>query len=428
MALRAMLLGMWKCRPVLCEGQERGASEPRDWASTPCASRARSHSNRLGDVLGWLDRRARLLQAAGGLELIGDDTRAWEAFVELLELADFAEALPSAPSEARARRLGEAAAGLFDAFAAAPAPGDAWASVARNVLALDYAFALFCSKDARFVREALGDLGIQEVVDPMAGSGLHAQLLAREGLQVTASDSCTQGRLCWFPVAEMRLEELPVLGHPKAALFLCWPPHSDAADTALQKFGGHVLVLVGDRGKWHGSETFHQELQARLGISQGELGAAGPADAEALAQAGGRPPDLAEKTPAEFLPFAATKRDSAMPSETISVTAMLLDGREVRVVTALDSPVEGLRVFVGHQLGINSHRIQLAAGAEALNNERTIRECGLADDALLSVIVLPPLYGALARAPREYLCGEVMAAKMELHDALARAGRLTPIH
>ena len=117
-----------------------------------------------------------------------------------------------------------------------------------------------------------------------------------------------------------------------------------------------------------------------------------------------------------------TKRDSAMPSETISVTAMLLDGREatpppvgaqirgigrnpsmkmkgvisyqrvffslapregtpllgawglelgaweVRVVTALDSPVEGLRVFVGHQLGINSHRIQLAAGAEALNN------------------------------------------------------------
>ena len=32
------------------------------------ASRARSHSNRLGDVLGLLDRRARLLQA-GGLEL-----------------------------------------------------------------------------------------------------------------------------------------------------------------------------------------------------------------------------------------------------------------------------------------------------------------------------------------------------------------------
>ena len=30
-------------------------------------------------------------------------------------------------------------------------------------------------------------------------------------------------------------------------------------------------MLVGDRGKWHGSETFHQELQARLGISQGPV-------------------------------------------------------------------------------------------------------------------------------------------------------------
>ncbi|CAJ1328401.1 unnamed protein product, partial [Effrenium voratum] len=216
------------------------------------------------------------------------------------------------------------------------------------------------------------------------------------------------GRLCWFPVAEMRLEELPVLGHPKAALFLCWPPHSDAADTALQKFGGHVLVLVGDRGKWHGSETFHQELQENW---------------ELLGQR------MLRRWPRQEDDLRILRRkNSAMPSETISVTAMLLDGREVRVVTALDSPVEGLRVFVGHQLGINSHRIQLAAGAEALNNERTIRECGLADDALLSVIVLPPLYGALARAPREYLCGEVMAAKMELHDALARAGRLTPIH
>ena len=29
---------------------------------------------------------------------------------------------------------------------------------------------------ARFVREALGDLGIQEVVDPMAGSGLRGTL------------------------------------------------------------------------------------------------------------------------------------------------------------------------------------------------------------------------------------------------------------
>ena len=80
------------------------------------------------------------------------------------------------------------------------------------------------------------------------------------------------------------------------------------------------------------------------------------------------------------------------------------------------------------------------------------RECGLEADAVVSVIVLPPLYGALGRAgiaapgeagadqsgillafPRRGSWNEswnlqVMAAKMELHDALAQAGKLTPIH
>ncbi|CAJ1384600.1 unnamed protein product [Effrenium voratum] len=104
-----------------------------------------------------------------------------------------------------------------------------------------------------------------------------------------------------------------------------------------------------------------------------------------------------------------------------------MDGQEVQVPTELDARVETIRISVANQLGISSHRIKLAAGADALNNERTLRECGLEADAVVSVIVLPPLYGALGRAGIA-APGEVMAAKMELHDALAQAGKLTPIH
>mmetsp|Transcript_47071 Transcript_47071/g.105762 ORF Transcript_47071/g.105762 Transcript_47071/m.105762 type:complete len:165 (-) Transcript_47071:366-860(-) len=116
----------------------------------------------------------------------------------------------------------------------------------------------------------------------------------------------------------------------------------------------------------------------------------------------------------------------ATKSEPIQVTALLMDGREFALHGELDGRVDSLRRSLSAKLGISSHRFKLVAGAEVLRNEMTIRDSGVENGAVLQAIILPPLYGTLGRAGVA-APGEVVAAKMELHDALAEAGKLTPI-
>ncbi|CAE7269584.1 glcK [Symbiodinium sp. CCMP2592] len=98
-----------------------------------------------------------------------------------------------------------------------------------------------------------------------------------------------------------------------------------------------------------------------------------------------------------------------------------MDGREFSLQIEWEGRVEGLRMSLGTRLGISSHRVKLALGAEVLKNELTARACGLSDGCVVNVVILPPLYGTLGRAGVA-APGEVVAAKMELHDALAQAG------
>ena len=49
---------------------------------------------------------------------------------------------------------------------------ETWASIARNLLANDYAFALFSCAEAKIVQRQLSKLRIEMIIDPMAGSGL----------------------------------------------------------------------------------------------------------------------------------------------------------------------------------------------------------------------------------------------------------------
>ncbi|CAE7440190.1 glcK [Symbiodinium natans] len=124
---------------------------------------------------------------------------------------------------------------------------------------------------------------------------------------------------------------------------------------------------------------------------------------------------------------AAKGSKRAGQPESIQVVAALMDGRELTLQTEWDGRVEGLRMSLGTRLGISSHRVKLALGGEVLKNESTAKACGLVDGSVVNVVVLPPLYGTLGRAGVT-APGEVVAAKMELHDALAQAGKLTPIH
>ena len=244
------------------------------------ANNFKSEPSRTAKLLNLLERRANNLGVASGLKLLyetPDVQQVAEAFWRLLDFRELVETLPK-PTVASLNQdhsitdatnvtdhLGQSAANLFDEFVqAALAHGgvpESWASIARNLLASDYAFALFSRADAKVVRQQLLKLKIETVYDPMAGTGLHGRMLAQEGLQVFCSDIVPggAGRICWYPVQSSCCES--EVGEGRGALFMSWPPRSEAATVALRRTPCDVLILVADSGSWHGSLSFHEELQ-----------------------------------------------------------------------------------------------------------------------------------------------------------------------
>ncbi|CAK9094017.1 unnamed protein product [Durusdinium trenchii] len=115
-------------------------------------------------------------------------------------------------------------------------------------------------------------------------------------------------------------------------------------------------------------------------------------------------------------------------SHAVQLTVRRMTGEEMSVQTELDALIQSVRVSVGKNLGVSPHRIKLLAeDAQVLNNSSTVRQSGLEEGAILTSVVLPPVYGALGHAGIS-APDEVISAKMELHDALSQAGKLTPIH
>lgn len=104
-----------------------------------------------------------------------------------------------------------------------------------------------------------------------------------------------------------------------------------------------------------------------------------------------------------------------------------MTGEEISVQTELDVLIQNVRASVGAKLGVSAHRIKLLNEGQVLNKSTTVRESGLEDGAVLTSIVLPPVYGALGHAGIS-APDEVISAKMELHEALSQAGKLTPAH
>ncbi|CAL1167135.1 unnamed protein product [Cladocopium goreaui] len=233
-------------------------------------------TSRTFTFLNLLDRRAQNLEFASGLDLLKNGESVASAAQQLLNFADLAQAMLEAESAGSLQhldlpeQLGRCAASLWDRFVeAAQINGgvpETWASIARNLLANDYAFALFSCAEAKIVQRQLSKLHIEMIIDPMAGSGLHGRLLAQEGLQVHCMDAMPGGAggICWYPVQRHYLSHCNnemILPPGRCALFMSWPPRSEAAQMALRSFGCDVLVLVADEGSWHGSQSFHQELQ-----------------------------------------------------------------------------------------------------------------------------------------------------------------------
>jgi len=238
---------------------------------------------------------------------LADKLACLKAAFDLLDFADFATAMLRALEEAEGARpedvreaMGEKAARLYEHFVftargcgGVPA---AWASACRNALAPCFAFPLLGGSEAAALAAQLRSLGASRVVDPMAGTGLHARLLHAAGLEVRASDvrpsEGIAGGAGWWPVDVRSAEEALVASPAGAsshavadgdagagcadgvaaggdtsaaaaatALLLSWPPSSSPAGlVALRRFGGGLVVLIGDRGRWTGCQGLHGEL------------------------------------------------------------------------------------------------------------------------------------------------------------------------
>lgn len=130
--------------------------------------------------------------------------------------------------------------------------------LASSQLRLDmiprYAWTVTDPPTVDFVAAHAGPL----VIDPMAGTGYWARLLAERGATVLAYDRHAQSRADnhwhpdmphWTRVLPGEASETVAAAGPDATLLLSWPPHatSDGAD-ALRAYTGNRVVYIGEGG------------------------------------------------------------------------------------------------------------------------------------------------------------------------------------
>lgn len=106
------------------------------------------------------------------------------------------------------------------------------------------------------VGKRLKALGVEGIVDPLAGSGWHARLWRScAGLHVVAADSYPVRFVAWSKVLLADARELKDGGMPPGsaasawALFLSWPPHSPetVGQDLLAQWPGEFVVFLGER-------------------------------------------------------------------------------------------------------------------------------------------------------------------------------------
>lgn len=105
------------------------------------------------------------------------------------------------------------------------------------------------------------------MVDPMAGTGWWAHILAEHGVDVACSDLAPgtnhwhDGQPLWAPVAAAPAVDA-VAAHPDRTLFLAWPPYDrpDGVDT-VRAYAGQRLILIHEgEGGCIGDDALFAEL------------------------------------------------------------------------------------------------------------------------------------------------------------------------
>lgn len=107
------------------------------------------------------------------------------------------------------------------------------------------------------------------LVDPMAGTGWWAHVLAEHGVDTVSSDIAPgdnqwhKGSPLWVPIETAPAAEA-VAAHPDRTLFLSWPPYdSDAGLLALGSYkGSRAIVIHEGEGGCIGNDAMFDHLAA----------------------------------------------------------------------------------------------------------------------------------------------------------------------
>lgn len=109
------------------------------------------------------------------------------------------------------------------------------------------------------------------LVDPMAGTGYWAYVLAQLGVDVVCYDAnpCHTNNPwhhdapLWVPVAQ-GYAEVVIDAHPDRVLLLAWPPYSEpSGNRVLREYAGQRVIYMGEsEGGCTGDEDMHERLEA----------------------------------------------------------------------------------------------------------------------------------------------------------------------
>jgi len=130
-----------------------------------------------------------------------------------------------------------------------------------------------------------------------------------------------------------------------------------------------------------------------------------------------QPPPLPKALLDALKSKGAGKAASSAQGTAVSCTAQLMDGRQLELNFYDTSDVASIRAQVAAKLHIGKHRVKLAFGADVPKDGQTALSCGITDGAVLTVIVLTPVYGVLTHFGVD-VPDDVMMQKSQLHEDL----------
>jgi hypothetical protein len=116
-------------------------------------------------------------------------------------------------------------------------------------------------------------------------------------------------------------------------------------------------------------------------------------------------------------------KSKAEPPVFFTVLGRLLDGREFTISVCASDTGSVVRRKIAGELDIHASRLKLVAGECEFTDTCTVRSCGLAEGDAINVIILSHIHGAIKRSGLNVPV-DVMALKMELHDAMEARGHL----